>query len=275
MLLLQDQINQFFVPTQSDQADVPLSTTADPTAESSDVIVPSGGGFLGGETINPESAAGIPQQMDRVSEADQSDIMSDLTIPASRDTDKALESMANQPQTSPSGENASLEEHDNQQVAEVSGAEVEVAGSDLALDAASTVSVPEPNVSSPETKKSTEPAPDTATLPVIHGKPTPPSDSLAKVDWIRSRPANHYTLQLLGVEHLQALKDFVARHGLQDRAFYYVTRRRGKPWHPLLWGDFPDKKSAIDGSEQLPAAVKNQGYWIRQFKELQAQLDKD
>ena len=132
--------------------------------------------------------------------------------------------------------------------------------------------VVQPEVAPPSTEHPIEAAAPAVSAPVIQAKSTPMRDSLAKIDWIRSRPADHFTLQLLGVERLQALKDFVTRHGIEDRAFYYVTQRKGKPWHPLLWGDFPDKKSAIKGSGQLPAEVQRKGYWIRQFKELQAEL---
>lgn len=99
-----------------------------------------------------------------------------------------------------------------------------------------------------------------------------PADSLRKEAWIRTRPPGHYTLQLLGVENLQALKGFVSRHSLQKQAFYYNTLHRGKPWHPLLWGEFPDKKSAIQASKQLPPEVRSNGYWLRSFGDLQAQI---
>jgi DamX protein len=134
----------------------------------------------------------------------------------------------------------------------------------------------------PESPEHTEiPKPDPIPEPV-KASPSPaaiavpqsPIDPLRREDWIKTRPAEHYTLQLLGVERLQALKDYVARYDLRSQAFYYITRRKGKPWHPLLWGDFPDKKSAIKGSKQLPLKVQNKGFWIRSFGELQAQLEK-
>jgi septal ring-binding cell division protein DamX len=134
----------------------------------------------------------------------------------------------------------------------------------------------------PESPEHTEiPKPDPIPEPV-KASPSPaaiavpqsPIDPLRREDWIKTRPAEHYTLQLLGVERLQALKDYVARYDLRSQAFYYITQRKGKPWHPLLWGDFPDKKSAIKGSKQLPLKVQNKGFWIRSFGELQAQLEK-
>ncbi len=138
---------------------------------------------------------------------------------------------------------------------------------------------PKPAAESPISSEISEP--DPATVPVID-PPAPvtasvaqsPEDPLRKEAWIRTRPADHYTLQLLGVEHLPALKEFVARYGLQSRAFYYVTKRKGRPWHPLLWGDFPDKKSANNGSRQLPLEVQSKGFWVRSFGELQSQLKK-
>ena len=129
---------------------------------------------------------------------------------------------------------------------------------------------PEPALSSPKS----EPAAATVThsSKTRNDKPILSVDSLKREDWIRSRPTSHFTLQLLGVEHVQSLKEFVARHGLQNQAFYYVTERKGKSWYPLLWGDFPNKKSAIEGARQLPLEVQSNGYWVRKFGDVQSQL---
>jgi septal ring-binding cell division protein DamX len=280
VLLFQDRINLFFVPSRSDKAQVPLQQTSDPTSRLADLIDPSGDGFLQDQTSNPKSDIVMPRLRDTESDSDQLNMMSDVTQSVSRDTSEtSLESRANEPQTTLLGEYRSLEDPENQHPSEVSGEDVSISGRKLpAVETASGVPETEPEDSSPATKQPTETSTQTkpaVSLSEIPHEPTPPSDSLEKVDWIRSRPANHYTLQLLGVEHVQALEDFVATYGLQDRAFYYVTRRKGKPWYPLLWGDFPDKKSAIVGSEQLPAEVRKKGYWIRQFREIQKQLDKN
>ncbi|MEN8167848.1 MAG: SPOR domain-containing protein, partial [Pseudomonadota bacterium] len=99
-------------------------------------------------------------------------------------------------------------------------------------------------------------------------------DLLRREDWVLTRPAMHYTLQLLGVEKLQSLKEFIERHHLRDKAYYIETKRDGKPWYPLLWGEYPDKLSAIEGSHQLPLEVQSKGAWVRSFGALQDLLEK-
>jgi DamX protein len=99
-------------------------------------------------------------------------------------------------------------------------------------------------------------------------------DLLRRDDWVLTRPAVHYTVQLLGVEKLQSLKAFIERHHLRDKAFYIETERNGKSWYPLLWGEYPDKPSAIESSHQLPLEVQSKGTWVRSFGALQDLLEK-
>lgn len=101
-----------------------------------------------------------------------------------------------------------------------------------------------------------------------------PLDPLRKDEWVLARPATHYTLQLLGVENISALKAFTDRHDLQGKAFFIETQRGGKSWYPLLWGEFPDKQHAIDGMNSLPASLNDKGYWVRPFGEIQELLRK-
>jgi DamX protein len=95
---------------------------------------------------------------------------------------------------------------------------------------------------------------------------------LGKEAWILARPNGHFTLQLLGVENLKALEKFVRQYNLTAQAFYIETQRNGKPWYPLLWGDFPDKKSAIKASGELPQEVQKSGYWPRPFAALKQEI---
>ena len=109
---------------------------------------------------------------------------------------------------------------------------------------------------------------------VIEPKIQAQMDLLQREDWVLTRPAVHYTLQLLGVEKLQSLKEFIERHHLRDKAFYIETERNGKSWYPLLWGEYPDKLSAIESSHQLPLEVQSKGTWVRSFGALQDLLEK-
>ncbi len=100
-----------------------------------------------------------------------------------------------------------------------------------------------------------------------------PIDSLNGSEWVSTRLPEHYTLQLLGVESLISLKEYVSKHALKGEVFYIKTLRNGKPWFSLIWGEFPDKLSAINAQRHLPRSVKRAGIWSRSFGELQKLLD--
>ncbi|MEN8177921.1 MAG: AAA family ATPase [Pseudomonadota bacterium] len=100
-----------------------------------------------------------------------------------------------------------------------------------------------------------------------------PIDPLRREQWVKTRPSEHYTLQLVGVTSLASLEKFVKQHALKDEVFYIKTQRNGKPWYPLFWGEFPDKVRAIEAQQGLPPAVRRNGVWARSFGELHNLLD--
>lgn len=100
----------------------------------------------------------------------------------------------------------------------------------------------------------------------------PPQDPLHRDEWVLARPPGHYTLQLLGVEDLAELKDFIRRHQLQGELFYIKTWRNGRPWYPLLFGEFTDKQGALEAKRRLRGKLQRQDAWPRPFAALQAIL---
>ncbi|MGD8913247.1 MAG: SPOR domain-containing protein, partial [Candidatus Thiodiazotropha sp.] len=91
----------------------------------------------------------------------------------------------------------------------------------------------------------------------------------AALSWVVSRPANGYTLQLIAVENLDSLKRYIAKNALVGETHTLRLRRNGKPWYALLWGEFPDKNSALKAVSRLPARVQKAGVWPRTFASLQ------
>jgi septal ring-binding cell division protein DamX len=88
-------------------------------------------------------------------------------------------------------------------------------------------------------------------------------------EWVMSRSPENYTLQLIAVENLDSLKGFVDRHRLHKETHTFEMSRKGKPWYALLWGDFPDRKSAMQAASTLPSAIQKAGVWARTFGSLQ------
>jgi len=280
IVIFQDRINQLFIAPPADGAQAGSPITMDPAPEvPAPVTAPS-------RALTPDLPVSV---------------MTDVVYPPQQQTDapefarlqQTAEAVSNETPLEPSIHEAMSKagqetEETHSAVSEIVPDEVETSlpAEDAETLAQSTapVSPAQPDDTTPQEQSETEdprPAVEEVVKPVATATAerdapitTRSHDLLEKADWIRQRPSGRYTLQLLGVERLQSLKDFVARYDLQDQAFYYVTRRKGKPWHPLLWGDFPDKNSAIKGSELLPPEVRRKGYWVRRFGDLQAQLDR-
>jgi DamX protein len=91
--------------------------------------------------------------------------------------------------------------------------------------------------------------------------------------WVMSRPPNGYTLQLIAVENLDSLKRYIDKNGLVGETHTLRMMRSGKPWYALLWGEFPDKNSALKAVSKLPARVQKAGVWPRTFASLQQAIE--
>jgi len=90
--------------------------------------------------------------------------------------------------------------------------------------------------------------------------------------WLLARDPRHYTLQLVAGERLDTLRKFIERHGLKRNLAFYRTSRKGKPWYALVYGDYPDKQAAIDARSRLPAKLKREKPWVRDFAGIQKTL---
>ncbi|HHO68955.1 MAG TPA: hypothetical protein ENK12_07990 [Gammaproteobacteria bacterium] len=117
---------------------------------------------------------------------------------------------------------------------------------------------PAPAATVAETAPAT--APPAATAP--HGK-----------DWLQARPADHFTLQLLGSRSEQSVRDYIRRHRLDPRDLaIYKGQFKGGDWYVLLYGDFADKQAALEARDGLPAKVRAAKPWPRSFGAVQKDL---
>jgi septal ring-binding cell division protein DamX len=277
LLFFQDSVNRWFLPPESEQTVWSTTPAVGTLSGLPDVIgSPTDAEAEDDKNIVAEMAAVAPMQWDAGLKSEQSNSTAGAIQPGFPEAGTAAPVSLNDAPESPGLPDPVVSEQaDDQPLSEGQDEMVGAGMTDLSMQSVSTASMTRPEGSPPSNEYVAETPASAASLPPAPVNPPPASDPLDKTDWIRTRPANHYTLQLVGVVRLESLKDFVERHGLEDRAFYYPTRRRGKPWYPLLWGDFPDKKGAIMASEALPLEVQRQGYWLRQFRDLQAELDQN
>jgi DamX protein len=135
---------------------------------------------------------------------------------------------------------------------------------------------PEPE---PEPKAEPEPEPDPAeaAAPEVEEPlpdPAPPVDAPAGqgMDWLRAQPAGRYTLQLLVSRSEDAVRAFVARHGLEGELAWYHRVQNGEDRYTLLFGSYPSLAAAQSAIAGLPAPVRRDKPWPRSFASVQAQL---
>jgi DamX protein len=86
---------------------------------------------------------------------------------------------------------------------------------------------------------------------------------------LKASPSNYYTLQLTASGREQAVKDFIKRHQLGDKAGYVHSLRDGKNWYSVAYGLYPTRTLASDGVKELPASLQKNKPWIRTIAGLQ------
>lgn len=88
-------------------------------------------------------------------------------------------------------------------------------------------------------------------------------------EWLRSRPSQHFTLQLVGARDRGSVEKFVKVNRISPP--YAIFRRTldGADWFSLIAGEYPDRDAAIAARGQLPEALQATGVWPRTFESVQ------
>ncbi len=95
------------------------------------------------------------------------------------------------------------------------------------------------------------------------------SSLLRSGEWLAARPSGAYTIQLLAAENIESVRTAVKNQGLSGEVFTVRTERKGKPWYPLLWGEYPNRDAAVEAIKRLPESMQAAGAWARSFASLQ------
>ena len=93
---------------------------------------------------------------------------------------------------------------------------------------------------------------------------------LHEASWIKAQPGEHYTLQLLGTYQANLFASYLQKHQLHDDAAWFTTRRDGKPWYTLIYGNYADKQAALQAANNLQKGVNKP--WLRAFASIQPLL---
>jgi septal ring-binding cell division protein DamX len=92
--------------------------------------------------------------------------------------------------------------------------------------------------------------------------------------WLLNQQPNDYTLQLVAGYQKSTVNNYLKRHKLPAAELaYYHSLHKGKDWHSLVYGVYPDYNSAKLAIDNLPAAVRTSKPWIRRFRGIQKEIN--
>ena len=122
-------------------------------------------------------------------------------------------------------------------------------------------------------------APKKPTPPkVVPSKPAPKSSTWVdkgsrREATLMAKPANHYTLQMMGSLDEASVKGFIESQ-TTNRAdlSYFESRYKGKPWYVVVYGDYADRDKAQAAIQNLPSALQKQRPWAKNFQSVQSDI---
>jgi len=94
-------------------------------------------------------------------------------------------------------------------------------------------------------------------------------------NWLRQQPAESYVLQLVSAQYMSNIKNLLSgQSSIQDQLSGYVKYTpSGKPRYLLLYGIYPNEKTAKAAINQLPIELKSTNPWSRIIDDVIKELD--
>lgn len=84
---------------------------------------------------------------------------------------------------------------------------------------------------------------------------------------------HHYTLQLVGARKEQNVKNFIQRHALVDKAYYFQTKLSDQDWYVVVYGDYTTKEQAQAALRTIPAPLQKESQpWVREMQAIQREI---
>ncbi|OZG71651.1 hypothetical protein BTA51_20465 [Hahella sp. CCB-MM4] len=110
----------------------------------------------------------------------------------------------------------------------------------------------------------------------VYGPKDVPAESVLEIQdqqWLSTRDAGHYSIQVVGVYRQAALIAYANRFSdslTQYTLAYNVSTYRGRDWYNLFYGDFASYDEAQNILESLPGGIQNNQPWIRRMGSIQS-----
>ena len=91
--------------------------------------------------------------------------------------------------------------------------------------------------------------------------------------WLLQQNPEHYTLQLVTGHQQTTIDKFIAKYQLKPQQLcYFFSIRNEKHWHNLIYGIYPNRKTANAAIQQLPSQLASVKPWIRQIRSIQSEI---
>lgn len=96
----------------------------------------------------------------------------------------------------------------------------------------------------------------------------------AQESYLLSIDKHHYTLQLLGASKESSVKEFMQKHAIEDKANAFRTKRQGKDWYVVVYGNYASSGEAKTAANAMPSSLKNAHVqpWVRELHGVQQDI---
>ena len=111
---------------------------------------------------------------------------------------------------------------------------------------------------------------------VANARPSVPKITIVGTQWMLEQNPEHFIIQYGSSPDLKLLKQFATEMGTEDPIAIYPfkTTPSGKPVFGIASSLHGDLDAGLNYVEQLPAAVREFGPWVRPLKNVQRQIRK-
>ncbi len=113
-----------------------------------------------------------------------------------------------------------------------------------------------------------EPEPEPEPKPV--SIPEPKSEPILKdINWLTKQDPKKYVLQLIGAYEQETIDVYLKSFKDSDnKIISFTASNKGKQWHVLIYGLYPDREQAIAAIDTLPTKAKLMAPWPRSVQSI-------
>ncbi|MBS0285894.1 MAG: SPOR domain-containing protein [Proteobacteria bacterium] len=96
----------------------------------------------------------------------------------------------------------------------------------------------------------------------------------AQENYLLGLDKRQYTLQLLGASKESSIQQFVKKHALEGTSYSFHTKRQGKDWYAVVYGNYKSADEAKQAAKNLSQTLKSSNVqpWVREVSAVQKDI---